>query len=142
MQYTVLSSVFDTSLRQAIAAEMKRVLAPGGLIVSYDLRPVSFWLRVMRTIRYRLFVRRREPAHPLAKGSETAGGGARSEAEPQYASVAPLTEDEQRMLFSGLRPIRGAANLDFELCSYRSRERALLSDALRLSPALRSHLLL
>ena len=37
-QFTVLSSVLDEPLRRAIAAEMLRVLKPGGLMVWYD-----FW---------------------------------------------------------------------------------------------------
>ncbi|MBI1760305.1 MAG: class I SAM-dependent methyltransferase [Acidobacteria bacterium] len=37
-QYTVFSSILDTQVRQAIAAEMRRVLRPGGLILWYD-----FW---------------------------------------------------------------------------------------------------
>ncbi len=38
-QFTCLSSVLDPGVRAAIAAEMWRVLRPGGAIVSYDLRP-------------------------------------------------------------------------------------------------------
>lgn len=37
-QYTALSSLLDASLRQAVCAEMRRVLRPGGVILSYD-----FW---------------------------------------------------------------------------------------------------
>ena len=37
-QFTVLTSVLDPELRQRIAAEMWRVLRPGGAIVSYDFR--------------------------------------------------------------------------------------------------------
>lgn len=36
--FTCLSSVLDASLRADIAADMWRVLRPGGLIVSYDMR--------------------------------------------------------------------------------------------------------
>jgi SAM-dependent methyltransferase len=36
-QSTVLSSVLDAAVRRAIAAEMRRVTARGGIIVSYDL---------------------------------------------------------------------------------------------------------
>lgn len=38
LQSTVLSSILDDGLRRAVAAEMARVLAPGGIIVSYDMR--------------------------------------------------------------------------------------------------------
>lgn len=37
-QYTVFSSILDEQVRRAVAAEMRRVLRPGGLIVWYD-----FW---------------------------------------------------------------------------------------------------
>ena len=38
LQFTMLSSVLDGSLRQRIAAEMWRVLRPEGAILSYDFR--------------------------------------------------------------------------------------------------------
>ncbi len=37
-QFTVFSSIFDTQLSTKIAAEMGRVLAPGGYLLWYDLR--------------------------------------------------------------------------------------------------------
>jgi ubiquinone/menaquinone biosynthesis C-methylase UbiE len=36
MQFTVLSSILDDGVRQAVAAEMIRVCRPSGLVVSYD----------------------------------------------------------------------------------------------------------
>lgn len=36
-QFTVFSSVLDAKRRQAMAAEMRRVLAPGGIVVWYDM---------------------------------------------------------------------------------------------------------
>jgi len=44
-QFTCLSSVTDASFRAAIAREMWRVLAPGGAILSYDMRPRPFYDR-------------------------------------------------------------------------------------------------
>lgn len=38
-QFTVFSSILDEAVRRAVAAEMQRVLRPGGLIIWYD-----FWL--------------------------------------------------------------------------------------------------
>jgi ubiquinone/menaquinone biosynthesis C-methylase UbiE len=38
LQSTVISSILDAGLRRDVAAEMARVLAPGGTIVSYDMR--------------------------------------------------------------------------------------------------------
>lgn len=37
-QLTVLSSILDPAMRRRVAAEMARVLKPGGLVVSYDFR--------------------------------------------------------------------------------------------------------
>jgi SAM-dependent methyltransferase len=39
MQFTVFSSILDSSIKANIAAEMQRVVRPDGLILSYD-----FWL--------------------------------------------------------------------------------------------------
>lgn len=39
LQYTVFSSILDTAVQAQIAAEMRRVLRPGGVILWYD-----FWL--------------------------------------------------------------------------------------------------
>jgi ubiquinone/menaquinone biosynthesis C-methylase UbiE len=38
LQTTVLSSIIDPDVRKAVALEAARVLRPGGLIVSYDMR--------------------------------------------------------------------------------------------------------
>jgi len=48
MQFMCLSSVLDPIMRQTIAAEMWRVLRPGGAILSYDLRPLPVLLRLSR----------------------------------------------------------------------------------------------
>lgn len=38
LQATMLSSILDPDMRARVAGEMTRVLAPGGVIVSYDMR--------------------------------------------------------------------------------------------------------
>ncbi len=48
LQYTVLTSILDEGIKHNLAAEMQRVLNPGGLIIWYD-----FWLN---------------PTNPQAKG--------------------------------------------------------------------------
>ena len=47
-QFTCLSSVLDPDLRLAIAAEMWRVLRPGGAIVSYDMSGAPVAVRALR----------------------------------------------------------------------------------------------
>ena len=49
-QFTCLSSVLDHDVRRAIAAEMWRVLAPGGAIVSYDARAPRGPIRAFRRL--------------------------------------------------------------------------------------------
>ena len=73
-QFTCLSSVLDRSVRGAIAAEMWRVLAPGGAIVSYDVRAPRALLRAFRRVAGAL-TRRGEPGTPAepVEVSELAG---------------------------------------------------------------------
>ena len=40
--FTCLSSVLDPGLRAAIAAEMWRVVRPGGVVLSFDMRPAPW----------------------------------------------------------------------------------------------------
>ena len=49
-QFTCLSSVLDPEVRRAIASEMWRVLAPGGALVSYDVRPDPAPIRALRRL--------------------------------------------------------------------------------------------
>jgi SAM-dependent methyltransferase len=52
-QITCLSSVLDATLRAEIAADMWRVLRPGGAILSYDMRPIPRVLGALRGWRAR-----------------------------------------------------------------------------------------
>jgi hypothetical protein len=59
--------VLDPSLRSSIAREMWRVVRPGGLILSYDMRPAPEPVRLLR----RATARRRKKAG-IASGTPTA----------------------------------------------------------------------
>jgi SAM-dependent methyltransferase len=52
-QSTMISSVLDAALRQAIYAEIRRVLAPGGIFLSYDTRYRNPWNRNTRPVALR-----------------------------------------------------------------------------------------
>ena len=65
-QFMCLSSVLDRELRARIADEMWRVLSPGGLILSYDLRPSSLVLRAINRLGHHLeFGNAKADPHPV-----------------------------------------------------------------------------
>jgi ubiquinone/menaquinone biosynthesis C-methylase UbiE len=80
MQFTCLSSVMEPTMRRQIASEMWRVLRPGGVILFYDLRPISIFSRLfIRALRqfklegkfvrediFQEYVRNPTPTQPLA----------------------------------------------------------------------------
>lgn len=49
--FTVFSSILDPAMARNVAREMRRVLAPGGAIVWYDLRGPNPWNRDVRPVR-------------------------------------------------------------------------------------------
>lgn len=52
-QLTMFTSILDPAMRRAAAAEMQRVLAPGGAILWYDFRYPSPFNRDVRPVRWR-----------------------------------------------------------------------------------------
>jgi SAM-dependent methyltransferase len=107
-QFTCLSSVLDPAVRQAIAAEMWRVLAPGGAVVSYDMRTPPWAIR-----RFRRLVARR-PGN-----RETP------------AASAPVDVEELRQLFPAGPLRQRAIGVDPELGSLLRRLRLPLRAAAR-----------
>jgi SAM-dependent methyltransferase len=116
-QFTCLSSVLDPELREAIAADMWRVLRPGGVIVSYDMRPESWLLGVKRWAA----ARRRAP-RPDAQATPT----------------TPITEAELHRLFPAATVGYSSTGLDFDLCAI-SAWSPVLARALACIPPLRAH---
>lgn len=49
-QYTALSSVLDPDVRAQIGAEMYRVTAPGGTVLSFDIRSPSAFVRGLKVL--------------------------------------------------------------------------------------------
>jgi SAM-dependent methyltransferase len=117
-QFTCLSSVLDRELRAAIAAEMWRVLAPGGLLLSYDMRPSPLPIRLKRVL-LRLYLRDRMP--------------------PPGTPVVPLTATELRAWFPA--PVRWrSVGLDTDVARLACRARFAEQIALSI-PCLRVHTL-
>jgi len=115
-QFTCLSSVLDDALRARIAAEMWRVVRPGGALVSYDMRATPAAVRLLR----RAVARRRGDVLP---GTPT----------------VPVEAGELERLFGAagadVRPVTLALDLA------APAERLRLRPFLRAVPPLRSHLL-
>jgi SAM-dependent methyltransferase len=118
-QFTCLSSVLDPGTRAAVAAEMWRVLAPGGLIVSYDMRPTPAVVRAAGSAYRRL----RGAAHPDS-GTPT----------------RPVSKEELARLFPAAQVDARPVSLNFELAFLAARSRAL-AETLAHVPFLRTHLL-
>jgi SAM-dependent methyltransferase len=118
-QFTCLSSVLDPALREAIAAEMWRVVAPGGIVLSYDMRPPPAPVRGMRRL-----------------GEWRAGAGARSDgaATPTIA----ISSDELVRLFPHGSLRYSSAGLAFGLCTLAARSPLALQLLARI-PSLREH---
>ncbi|MBV9000417.1 MAG: class I SAM-dependent methyltransferase [Solirubrobacterales bacterium] len=118
-QFTCLSSVLDPGLRSAIAAEMWRVVRPGGIIVSYDMQPPPWPVRLMR----QLGEWRRQDRVAIA---ETA------------TPTTPISADELRRLFPAGDPRHASVALAFGLCETAARSH-LVAQLLACIPILREH---
>jgi glycosyltransferase involved in cell wall biosynthesis/SAM-dependent methyltransferase len=115
-QYTCLSSIRDPGLRSAVAAEMWRVLRPGGVILSYDLEP---------------------SLGPIA----AAGAALRRRRGPgaaEWTPVEPLSADDIAALFPGEVLVNRSIALNTSLPAVL-RARRGLALALSALPPLRSH---
>lgn len=117
-QFTCLSSVLDAGVRSHIAAEMRRVVRPGGTLVSYDLRPAPRPIRELGRLARRAAERR----------------------GPAWTPVEPLGRDELGRLFGDGQWTIRETTLNAALPAVLRRSRAGVL-ALSAVPALRSHLL-
>jgi SAM-dependent methyltransferase len=112
-QFTCLSSVLDAGVRARIAAEMWRVTRPGGLALSYDLRPAPALVRLARAA-----------LRPYPGGTP----------------LLPLGEAELRRVFPAPPVVLQTVTLNPALWPAARRSSALAT-ALTLLRPLRSHLL-
>jgi ubiquinone/menaquinone biosynthesis C-methylase UbiE len=119
LQITCLSSVLDEQVRRRIAAEMWRVTAPGGIVLSYDMRPTPFAIRALGRL------------YAMLRGRSAA-------ATDSSTPTTPVAGRELEALFG--RPVtsRRVVTLNFELASIAGRSRFAAS-LLRAVPWLRTH---
>jgi len=117
-QFTCLSSVLDVHVREAIAAEMWRVLAPGGAVVSYDMRPTPWPIRAFRKL------------VAIRPGNTSRAGG---------TPTAPVTREELCSWFPTGELRWRSVGLDPEIARLAPTRR--IAQAGALIPALRVHAL-
>jgi ubiquinone/menaquinone biosynthesis C-methylase UbiE len=89
-QITMLSSVHSDALRARIAAEMRRVVRAGGLILSFDAAPVPVLPRLLNRA---LAVGRRSPSAVAASSPAPVD-------EPALRQIRPLAAADLRALFA------------------------------------------
>jgi ubiquinone/menaquinone biosynthesis C-methylase UbiE len=117
-QFTCLSSVLDPDLRAAIAAEMWRVLRPGGAIVSYDMSGAPAAVRALRW------------------GAALRHGGQ----IPAGTPTTPVPRAELERLFPGAPLAARRLTLSTDVATLTERSQGL-SRLLGALPFLRTHLL-
>jgi len=117
--FTCLSSVLDPALRAAIAAEMWRVVRPGGVVLSFDMRPAPWPVRALRAA-----------GDWRRRGEQAAGEVA--------TPTTPISVEELRRLFPEATPDYEPVGLAFGLCGTAARSR-LAAQLLASFRALREH---
>jgi SAM-dependent methyltransferase len=119
MQLTCLSSVLDEGVRRRIAAEMWRVTAPGGIVLSYDMRATPPAIRALGKF------------YALLEGR---GEAAADSSTP----TIPIGTRELESLFGRTVTSHRVVTLNYELASLAGRSR-LVASVLRALPWLRTH---
>lgn len=102
-QITMLSSVHDQRLRESLAAEMLRVLRPGGLVLSYDVAPVGLLPRLTnRALSPR---RHRQPPSETAAAPPVTLTPVRPLNRTELAALFPLVETLVARRLTPYRPL-------------------------------------
>jgi len=125
IQFMCISSVLDEAIRKDIASEMWRVLRPGGVLLSYDLRPtesVYKWIRSWLVTLKRFIVMRHQTGEHLT-------------------AIKPLSLEEINSWNFGVAPKVYSLSLDFQLARLSGYSR-LAADFLALIPWLRTSYLI
>jgi SAM-dependent methyltransferase len=135
-QFLCLSSVLDADTRRAIAAEMWRVLRPGGLLLSYDLRPGNAGSRAFFFGYYAL----RRLAALFRSRMRRSTDAARGQDALPTTPTRPLAVAEIRQLFPGGAIRHRSVSLDYRLADLAGR-RPAAGRVLSAIPFLRTHYL-
>ena len=128
-QMTLFSSVHDRHLRQAIAREMDRVLAPGGLLMWFDVRSPTRMVRAITSLR--------RGALRVACGRSALTRDASS-----YSDLVVLSASDVATLFPYYSAVGKAACVSRAVVDVGGRIGTALASIADLLPPLRSNLLL
>lgn len=136
VQFLCLSSILAEGTRRRVAEEMWRVLRPGGLLLSYDLRPATagsraFFLGYYAARRLAAAIRRRDAGK--------AGGEGPGEEAP-VTPTRPVGFREIRDLFPGGPVHCETVSLDYRLAPLAGK-RPVSGQILSAVPFLRTHYL-
>jgi ubiquinone/menaquinone biosynthesis C-methylase UbiE len=124
-QFMCLSSVLDPNIRSSIAKEMLRVLKPGGIILSYDMRTTPAFIRFLSGLYTHLSASCRQNDHCRNRSSLT--------------PTKPLDRKELQKLFDG-KIIVKKISLNFKLAAIARTSHSIAS-IMSLFPWLRTHYL-
>jgi len=135
-QFLCLSSILDGAMRCRVAREMWRVLRPGGLLFSYDLRPATVGSRTFFLGYYAL--RRLSAAFrgPVVQNAGEVGAGE----PPLVTPTRPVGLREIRDLFPGASMRCAPVSLDYRLAPLAGK-RPVPGRLLSAVPFLRTHYL-
>lgn len=135
IQFTCFSSILDLEVKKNVAREMLRVLKKGGLILWYDIRPISWLFEYC----FRVTSKVGKGMLNLFPGKETV----RTKDRPRAATpTQPLSLPEIRELFPGCHLAGGGSQtLYFPLTSLLARS-YFLCQLFSSIPGIRSHYLI
>jgi SAM-dependent methyltransferase len=135
-QFLCLSSILDDPMRRRVAWEMWRVLRPGGVLLSYDLRLATAGSRAFFFGYYAL----RRMAWAFGGGSAQKVGGDGAEDTPPVTPTRPVDLREIRDLFPGGDLRCESVSLDYRLAPLAGK-RPVPGQLLSAVPFLRTHYL-
>lgn len=132
LQLTCLSSVLDMDTRRRIASEIWRILKPGGIFISFDMRPLPLTSRFVLSLHDALARAKRRLT------VETKRGRARQPDPTLQTPIHPIGKREIEELFPHAEVRCRPLSLDFRFARF-SRRHLLLTLLLARLPFLKTH---